>query len=226
MSSSGSKLVIIGAGRQGAETLEVARQISRITGELEILGFFDDSKPKGDSVLGVPILGGIDEAKELIEEHPDTKAIVAIGVTKTRKEVAEKYSNIGLEFTTLIHPTAVMSDSVKIGKGTMIAAGCILTVDIEIGDHVLINPLSSIAHDVRIGDYVTINALCGISGNDTIEDGVYVGVGAKITQGLRIGAWTVLGAGAVIVKDIPSGVIAVGMPAKPIKPNPSVDDEA
>lgn len=49
-----------------------------------------------------------------------------------------------------------------------------------------------------------------------IEDNVFVGAGSKIMKGVRIGRDSVIGAGAIVTKDIPAGSIAVGNPAKVI----------
>ncbi len=209
-------LVIIGAGRQGAETLEIARAISREKNTINVVGFLDDAR-KGGTVDGVPILGGIEQVDELIARYPKLKAIIAVGDTESRKKLAERFGQKGLRFCKLIHPTAVISEHVTIGPGTTIAAGSVFTVNIRIGSHVLINPNSSIAHDAQIDDFVTINALCAISGNNHIEEGVYLGVGSSTIQGVKIGAWSVIGAGATVINNIPKGVVAVGVPAKVIK---------
>lgn len=209
-------LIIIGAGRQGAETLEIARDISKERNNINIVGFLDDVKKEG-TIDGVPILGGIEQLENLMIEFPRLEAVIAVGNTETRKKIAERFGRKGLRFCKLIHPTAVISNRVSIGPGTTIAAGSVLTVDIQIGSHVLVNPNCSIAHDAQIGDFVTINALCAISGNNHIGEGVYLGVSSCTIQGVKIGAWSTIGAGATVINDIPSGVVAVGVPARVIK---------
>lgn len=212
-------LVIIGAGRFGAETAELAKQISRVKPKLKLVGFLDDNKTE-EEVSGYPVLGGIEAVYDLLETSPDAKAVVAIGDTKMKKKVVGAYADAGLSFTNLIHPSAIVPESVKLGLGCIITAGCILTVDISIGDHVILNLSTTVGHDAVIGDYTTVNPQVAINGRNVIGQGVYIGTGAKLIHEIKIGDWTLIGAGAVVSNDIPSGVLAVGVPAKPIKESP------
>jgi sugar O-acyltransferase (sialic acid O-acetyltransferase NeuD family) len=216
-------VVIIGAGRFGAETLELGRQIERATGEVEIIGFLDD-KSKEEEVLGCPVLGGMDAAKQLTEDVPEVQAVVAIGDTRSKQEVVNRYKSLGLSFANLIHPQAIVPESVRIGRGCIITAGCILTIDIDIGNHVILNLSTTVGHDAVIGEFSTLNPQIAVNGRNVIGEGVYIGTGAKLIHEVKIGDWSVIGAGAVVVNDIPENVLAVGVPAKPIKVSPySVD---
>lgn len=216
-------VVIIGAGRFGAETLELGRQIERATGQVEIIGLLDD-KSKEEEVLGCPVLGGMDAAKQLLEDFPEVQAVVAIGDTRSKQEVVSRYKSLGFSFANLIHPQAIVPESVRIGRGCIITAGCILTVDIDIGNHVILNLGTTVGHDAVIGEFSTLNPQIAVNGRDVIGEGVYIGTGAKLIHGVKIGDWSVIGAGAVVVNDIPENVLAVGVPAKPIKVSPySVD---
>ena len=107
--------------------------------------------------------------------------------------------------------------SVEIGNGCIVCAGNILTVNIKIGDHVILNIDCTIGHDCVIEDYVTISPGCHLSGYTTVRRGAYLGTGAVTVERHEIGRNTIVGAGAVVVKDIPRDVIAVGIPARPIK---------
>lgn len=208
--------MIVGTGRFGAETLELARQIARYRKNIKILGFLDDYT-ESRMVSAYPVLGGVDEAKELSDEEDDVRAVVAIGNTRRKKGVVERYQSAGLSFTNLIHPTAIIPESVRIGEGCIVTAGCIFTVDIEIGNHVILNLGTTVGHDARIGSYWTFNPQVAINGKDRIGEGVYLGTGAKLIHEVSIGEWSLIGAGAVVVSNIPKGVLAVGVPAKPIK---------
>jgi sugar O-acyltransferase (sialic acid O-acetyltransferase NeuD family) len=212
-------IVIIGAGRFGAETLELGRQIERASGDIEIVGFLDDGS-KEKEVLGCPVFGGMESAKKLLEDMPAIEAVVAIGDTRSKQEVVGRYESLGMSFANLIHPQAIVPESVEIGSGCIITAGCILTVDIKIGDHVILNLGSTIGHDAVIGQFSTLNPQVAVNGRDVIGEGVYIGTGAKLIHEIRIGDWSVIGAGAVVVSDIPENVLAVGIPAKPIKVSP------
>ena len=218
-------VVIIGAGRFGAETLELARQIANQTTEFDILGFFDDSI-KVTEVSGFPVLGGVKDVQEVLEAHSNMEAVVAIGNPMIKKNVVKRYESTGLSFTNLVHPQAIVPESVKLGRGCIITAGCILTVDIEIGNHVILNLGTTVGHDVTIGEFATINPQVALNGRNTIGEGVYIGTGAKLVDEVSIGDWSLIGAGAVVTKSIPPGVLAVGVPAKPIKKSPFIKNQS
>ena len=111
----------------------------------------------------------------------------------------------------------ILSKSVSIGEGTIICAGTIATVDISIGKHVIINLDCTLGHDDAIADYVTIYPSVNISGNVTVGECSELGTGMQIIQGKNIAPNTIIGAGAVVVKDLNESGTYIGSPAKKIK---------
>lgn len=111
----------------------------------------------------------------------------------------------------------VISESVSIGIGTIICAGTIITVDEKIGNHVIIKLDCTIGHDDVIDDFVTLYPSVNVSGACHLGECVEMGTGSQIIQGLDVGAGTIVGASACVVKDLESEVTAVGCPAKVIK---------
>ncbi|MWK60345.1 transferase, partial [Pseudomonas otitidis] len=93
----------------------------------------------------------------------------------------------------------------------------IITVDIKIGNHVIINLDCTLGHDDIIHDYVTIYPSVNVSGNVEVGECSELGTGMQIIQGKIIGNETIVGAGAVVIRDIPDKCTAVGNPAKVIK---------
>jgi sugar O-acyltransferase (sialic acid O-acetyltransferase NeuD family) len=127
---------------------------------------------------------------------------------------------VNVKFPTLIHPSVICSDDfVSIGKGCIICAGTVLTCNIEIQDFVILNLMCTVGHDTIIKHYSSAMPSVNISGEVIIHQGVYIGTGAKIINQLEIGRNTVVGAGAVVSKSLPSNCTAVGIPAKIIKQN-------
>lgn len=209
-------LYIIGAGGFGREVAWLVERINQIEATWDIKGFIDDNTSiQGHTEDGYPVVGGSDY---LLKQQKEIWAICAVGSAKVRKNIIEKLQvNPNIRFATVIDPSVILSDRIKIGEGTIICAGTILTVDINIGNHVIINLDCTLGHDDVIEDFVTIYPSVNVSGNVLVETCAELGTGMQIIQGKKIGKESILGAGAVVVKDIPEKCTAVGSPAKPMK---------
>jgi len=210
------KVVIVGVGGFGRETLDIFEASCVKSDAWQVLGFLDDNREMhGKTIRGYPVLGGTDWFSN--PEAKDVSVVVAIGDNKTRKRVVEKVKAYGVEFCNIVHPTTVATRHLRIGEGVIIAAGCIFTNNIEIGSHVIINLGVTVGHDTIIEDFVNLNPGVHINGSNRVLEGAYIGSGAVTIQNITIGKWSVIGAGAVVVKDVPERVVAVGVPAKPLR---------
>jgi len=211
------KLIIIGAGGHGREVLQLALDQNKEEQKWDIKGFVDDNPElQGRSVNGFPVLGDINW---LFTQPGDMYTIIALGEPNIKRDIESRLDGSNIHFATLIHPTAIISDSVEIREGTIITAGVILTVNIKIGKHVVVNLNSSVSHDAVIGDYVTLAPNAKIMGAVTIGSGCYVGSGATVREGVTVGENSIIGLGAVIVKDLPGNIVAVGCPAEIVREN-------
>jgi acetyltransferase-like isoleucine patch superfamily enzyme len=121
----------------------------------------------------------------------------------------------------LLHPNVEYDhDNVEFGDGVVVCAGSILTVNIVVEAHAQINLDCTVGHDAVIGAYSTLSPGVHISGNVTLERYAFIGTGAVTVNGqpgwpLRIGTGAVVGAGAVVTRDVPAGVTVTGVPARP-----------
>ena len=208
-------LAIVGAGGFGREVAWLAGDINQEKPAFDFIGFVDDGVT--GTPEGYPVLATTDRWIE--QGRTDVHLVCALGDPVTRWNVAMRLTEAGFRFATLIHPTVKRSRHVRIGQGGMICADNILTTNIDIGSHALLNLDCTVGHDSRLADYVSMMPGVHISGDVTTEVGAYFGTGAVAINGVRIGAWSVIGAGAVVSSDVPRAVIAVGVPAKAIKPN-------
>ena len=209
-------LYIIGAGGFGREVAWLVERINQVEATWSIKGFIDDNTSlQGHTEDDYPVVGGIDY---LLNQQKETWVVCAVGSAKIRKNIIEKLQiNPNIRFATVIDPSVILSGRIKIGEGTIICAGTILTVDINIGNHVIINLDCTLGHDDVIEDFVTIYPSVNVSGNVVVETCAELGTGMQIIQGKKIGKESILGAGAVVVKDIPEKCTAVGSPARVIK---------
>jgi sugar O-acyltransferase (sialic acid O-acetyltransferase NeuD family) len=121
---------------------------------------------------------------------------------------------MGLELETAIHPNAYISGRAVLGRGVVCAAGCIIAPGSFISEGVIVNTGAIIDHDCSVGSYSHIAPAAKLAGNVVVGAGSWIGLGAAVLEKRIIGEMTVIGAGAIVTKDIPSGVVAYGVPAK------------
>ncbi len=213
-----NELIIFGGGGFAREVAWLVTDINNSLPEDEIwnvIGFAENSSEHvGKFLNGIPII----DLDRIDFNFFETYAVVAIGSPTARERAVKQAQGLGLKFATLIHPNTHMDkNTVQIGAGSVICAGNIFTTNITIGNHVIINLDCTIGHDSLIEDFVTISPGCHLSGYTTIRRGAYLGTGAVTVEKHEIGSNAIVGAGAVVVKNIPANVTAVGIPAKPIK---------
>jgi sugar O-acyltransferase (sialic acid O-acetyltransferase NeuD family) len=204
-------LLIIGAGGHGREVEWLARDV----GQHELLGFIDENVAEGVSIGGSRNLGG----NHKIGDYPDAEIIVAIGDLRRRKavvqEIAERFPNSG--FATLLHPSAVVPESLTLGEGTMVCAGTFLSVNVTVGSHVIVNFKAAVGHDAVVGDYCTLGPGSLTCGAAILSAGVEIGAGAVIRQRLHLATGSMAAMGAVVVKDVPENTLVAGNPARPMR---------
>lgn len=209
-------LIIFGASGFGREVAWAVERINKASPTWNLLGFIDDDESiQGSVINGYRVLGKTED----IRNYPDAYFVCAVGASRVREKIVNNMKSVNpdVKFGTVIDPTVEMSDLVTVGEGTIICAHTIITVNIEIGSHVIINLDCTVGHDAVLKDYVTLYPSVNASGITTIGHAVELGTGMQIIQGKTIGDYSIIGAGAVVVKDIPEKCTAVGSPAKPIK---------
>lgn len=211
-------IVIIGAGGFGREVAWLIEEINNASKQWNLLGFIDDSKEKDQLINGYSVLGN----ETWLKAHNDINVVCAIGDPLTKKNVIAKLNELKITFATLIHPAIKVHSTNTIGVGTIICKGTILTVNVTIGNHVIINLDTTVGHDAIIGEFSTILPSVNISGYVDIKDAVSIGTGTQIIQEISIGSNSIIGAGAVVNKNIPKNSVAVGIPAKVIKKRDSL----
>jgi sugar O-acyltransferase (sialic acid O-acetyltransferase NeuD family) len=142
--------------------------------------------------------------------------ILSIGNNRIRKELSAK---LIVKYATAIHPSSIISEHSKIGEGTVVMASAVINAAVSIGKHSIINTGAIIEHDCIIEDFVHLSPNVTLGGNVTVGEGTQIGIGAIVIQGIIIGKWCTIGAGAVIIRDVPDYAVVVGNPGKIIKYN-------
>lgn len=209
-----TKLVVLGAGGHAREIADVVRACIDAGDGFELLGFVDDDpRTHGRTLHEGPVLGPL----AALAGRAGIELVCGIGSPAARARVVAAARAMGLSFRTLVHPSAVLTQHVELGEGVVITAGCVLTNSIRIGAHTHVNRLSTIGHDCDVGAFVHLAPGVVLSGNVAVGDGCDLGTRSCTIQGVRIGPRTVVGAGAVVIRDLPGDCTAVGVPARVIE---------
>lgn len=214
------KIVIAGSSGFAREVLSLIEDINKLNKTYDILGFVDNDTSK--IVHGYSVIGNDEYINNL---QDPVSVVIAVGEPCLKRKIRSRYTNPLIKFPTLIHPSVLIGskNTVLLGEGCIICAGCILTTDIVIKDFVTLNLMCTVGHDTEIDSFCSFMPSVNISGEVKVNEGIYVGTGAKIINQLEIGENSIVGAGAVVTKSIPANCTAVGVPAKPIKFNKRCD---
>jgi sugar O-acyltransferase (sialic acid O-acetyltransferase NeuD family) len=208
-------VLIIGASGHGSVILD---SIER-SGEYNVIGFIDSFKPKGQRINGYEILGNEANLPSLIEKFNIFGGIVAIGDNWTRKNVVDRITHIfpDFEFITVIHPLAIVGKDVTIGQGTVLMPGAVVNANSVVGNHCIINTNSSLGHDGRMENYTSLASGVTVGGNCHVGWFSAISLGAKVIENITIMDHTIIGAGSLVLGDIPGNVVAYGSPARIIR---------
>ena len=216
-------LIIFGAGGLAREFANVAETINNAvySEPWNILGFVDSDPSKVGTMVG--------RYKVLCTEDNllnqswlfEVSAVIGIGTPKIVEKIATKFTQPQyqnkIKFVNLIHPSTIWDENrISIGVGNVMTAGNIFTTDIKIGSFNCFNLGCTYGHDAEIGSYNVINPGATISGCVKIGNSCLIGTKATILEGRIIGDKATVGGGAVVTKDVESGVTVVGVPAKPL----------
>jgi len=207
------QVLIIGAGGHGQVVADILLRMRERDHVVEPVGYLDDNPSlAGQAFLGLPVLGTSSDIGELAHDA----VVVAVGDNAIRRHLFDRLLQAGERLLTACHPEAVVAPDVAVGAGTMICAGAVVNPGSVIGSNVILNTSSSVDHHNRIGDHVHIAPGVHLGGEVTVDEGAMVGIGAMVTPRLRIGAGSLVAAGACVTRSVPPGETVVGVPARPI----------
>ncbi len=198
------KIILVGAYHEMIEVCEDAG--------FEIVGIIDNKET--DEYYGVPVIGTDDDAKEIKIKYPDVPVVISPFMPKARKKLYGMYASFGYTFATVISPKATISRFATIGEGTVILNGVNVAANTHIGRFVKLNTMCNIMHDNVIGDFVTVSPNALTLGYVTIEEDAFLGGNCTVLPYKKVGVGAIIGAAAVVTKDVAAGQVVKGNPAK------------
>lgn len=198
---------------------KVIIDIVHCQGQHVLRGLLDDQRAQGEATMDVPVLGRIDELPEIMARTGIQHGIIAVGDNGARISIAERIQKLAphFRFVTAVHPKATVAGDVVIGPGTVIMAGATINPSVVVGAHCILNTNCSIDHDRVLEDFVSVAPGANLGGGGGVGIGSAVGMNASVLQKVNIGSHCVIGAGAVVLEDVPDLHVALGVPAKCVR---------
>jgi sugar O-acyltransferase (sialic acid O-acetyltransferase NeuD family) len=211
MSMASERLIIVGAGGFGRELLSWAADCCDAGDLPAVAGFIDDDAAvlRGYDIP-VDFLGSVSD----FQPGAGDQVLLAIGNPKAKQRVAAQLADRGARFATMIHPTAVVSRSARLGEGVILCPLSLVSANARVGRLVTVNVMSSIGHDVMVGDYSTLSAHVDLTGFVSLGEGVMVGSSATVVPKVKVGAGATIGAGSTVYRTIPEGATVYAQPSK------------
>ena len=202
MNSSGMEIYVFGAGGHAKVVADLARlQGWRVTAFVDSV----DAARHGEPFAGAHVSSST---------PPVGAAVVAFGDNAARLALAKRLAADGWWLPVLVHPSAVVSPSAKLGAGTVVMAQAVVQAEAMVGEACIVNTGAIVEHDCVLGDGVHLAPRACLCGTVVIGEQTFVGAGSVVREKMTIGARVQLGAGSVVVASLPDDVRAMGVPAR------------
>ncbi len=205
------KLLIIGASGHGKVVADIALKMNK----WQQIAFLDDDKNVKSS-MGINVIGNSNDAFSYLNDYD---IFVAIGNNNTREKIQSELEIAEASMPRLIHPSAIIGEKVELGVGTVVMAGVVINCCSSIGKGCIINTGVTIDHDNVIENYVHISPGARLAGTVRVGKRSWIGIGSVVTNNVYIISECMVGAGAVVVRDITEAGTYVGVPARKIDQN-------
>ena len=205
-------LIIVGASGFGREVLQWVKHCNKVDNTWNVKGFIDDNLEALDGYLCDYKV--IDTIKNYTIQENDQFAI-AIALPKVKKIVVEILKLKGANFATIIHPSAIVSDFCEIGEGVIITANAKISPNVKVGNFVTLLG-SGLGHDAVVDNFCTITGNCSINGYVTIGEGAFIGSNSCIAPGKKVGAWSLVAMGSMVIMNVKAETKVMGNPARKI----------
>ena len=208
-------IVLIGGGNQAHYTIDIINKERKYN----IVGIIDSIHDVGSNRFGYKVLGRQEDIIKLKEQYNIEGGIISIGDNWVRYYISSQIKKEipDFNFVNAIHPSVVIGDNVQLGEGVVMMAGCIINPKSKIGDFTFFATGAQVDHDCDIKNYSSISAGSITGGYVTLGEFSAITLGVTVVDRLKIGKNTVIGAGSLVIKDLPDNVLVYGNPCKVIR---------
>lgn len=208
------RILILGAGGHAQVVADALLRAREAGSNGQPIGYLDDNPAlSGQARLGLPILGRLSQVTTIDHDA----LIIAIGNNTVRSRLYMELQAQGHCFATVCHPRATLAPDVTLGPGTVVFAGVVVNTGSIIGANVILNTGCSVDHHNQINDHVHLAPGVHLGGDVQIGEGTLIGIGATVMPQRNIGKWSIVGASALVHRDLPDQVTVIGVPAQIVK---------
>jgi sugar O-acyltransferase (sialic acid O-acetyltransferase NeuD family) len=208
-------IAIIGGGNQAHYTIDIIEK----EGKYNIVGIIDSIHEIGSDRFGYKILGRQEDIIKLTKQYQIQGGLITVGDNWIRYIISNQILNLipSFEFVNAIHPSVIIGNNVKLGVGITAMAGVIFNPKSKIGDFTFFATGAQIEHDCIISDFASVSAGSVTGGYVKLGKFSALTLGVTVLDRLEIGENTVVGAGSLVLKSLPSDVLVYGNPASIIR---------
>jgi sugar O-acyltransferase (sialic acid O-acetyltransferase NeuD family) len=207
-------LLLVGTGGLAREVVAAVAAANEATPRWRILGLLDDDPGRhGTVVAGLPVLG----PPEVAGEHRDAAVVLCTASPRDRSSryrLAQRLRLAPERYPAIVHPSASLAPSTAVHPGAVVLAGTVATADVAIGAHTVVMPACVLTHDDVLDGFATLAAGVRLGGGVRVGMGAYLGAASAVREGCRVGEWSLVGMGSVVLRDVPAFETWWGAPAR------------
>lgn len=199
------QVLIHGSGRLGRQVLQVLR--SHFADRYQPVGFIDDIRPAGDDVLGLPVLGTLEDVATAPGTSPDQAWLVpAIGYRDqpARGRALDRACALGYRLPTLVHPRAGVEPTATLGDGVIVLAGVLVDQGVVVGDGCYLDQGVMVGEDSVLQPNSYLAAGTIVAGGVRLGRDCFLGAGSVVTDGVNIGDACIVNAQSLVHRDLPA----------------------
>ncbi len=205
------RLILVGGGAFARELINWVNDLVDLGKSPSVAGYLDDSSGGlAGQPYSVPFLGKINS----FTPKQDDRLLMAVGDPLVKKNLYADLKSKGGVFSQLIHPSAVIARTAKLGEGVVVCPHTFVSADATVGELCAINGNSSVGHDVKLGPFCTLSAHVDLTGWVQVDECVFFGSGARVLPKLKIGMRARIGAGSVVMRSVPAAATVYADPAR------------